>query len=43
MVCLMNISVDTLHKRDTEDYYYYYYYYYCYKDAIVSGSTVIRN
>jgi hypothetical protein len=36
MVCLRNISVDTLHKGDTEDdnddddddYYYYYYYYY---------------
>jgi hypothetical protein len=25
MVCLRNISVDTLHKGDT-DYYYYYYY-----------------
>jgi hypothetical protein len=31
MVCLRNISVDTLHKggTDDEDYYYYYYYYYC--------------
>jgi hypothetical protein len=38
MVCLRNISVDTLHKGDTDDddednnnnnnnYYYYYYYY----------------
>jgi len=29
MVCLRNISVDILHKEDTEDdddYYYYYYY-----------------
>jgi hypothetical protein len=24
MVCLRNISVDTLHKGDIEDYYYYY-------------------
>jgi hypothetical protein len=28
MVCLRNISVDTLYKGDTEyDCYYYYYYY----------------
>jgi hypothetical protein len=26
MVCPRNMSVDTLHKGDTEDYYYYYYY-----------------
>jgi hypothetical protein len=28
MVCLRNISVDILHKGDTDYYYYYYYYYY---------------
>ena len=43
MVCLRNISVDTLHKGDTEDYYFYYYYYYYVIIIIIIIITKLRN
>jgi hypothetical protein len=43
MVCLRNISVDTLNKGDAEDnnnYYYYYYYYYSSRE-IARGFIIV--
>jgi hypothetical protein len=47
MVCLRNISVDTLHKGDSEDdddnYYYYYYYYHYHHHRISHFSAMLEN